>query len=274
MILVRQIKTAMRVFRDEGLVALGKATADYLSRRRQFRPDEAKIAYDALNANSFKGLMIDVGAHYGLSLLLFAESGWNVLGLEPDPNNREKLNAAVNELPNVKVDARAVSDHIQENVTFYSSDESSGISGLSSFHTSHKPSNTVNITTLTSLIDEYAIGDNTIDFLKIDTEGFDLFVLKGFPWQHSRPRIIVCEFEDAKTTPLGYTFNDIADYLVQHGYKLIISEWYPITRYGAVHDWRRFAEYPCELMDSNAWGNIIAAKEENTYNNLLKICKL
>lgn len=264
----------MRVFRNEGMTALIKATLNYFKSRKQFRPDESRIAYDALNANSFKGLMIDVGAHYGLSLLPFATSGWNILALEPDAKNREKLDAAVSELPNVKIDTRAVSDRIQNNVTFYSSDESTGISGLSSFHPSHKPSCTVNITTLDSLLDEYGIGDKTIDFLKIDTEGYDLFALKGFPWHKLKPRIIVCEFEDSKTTPLGYTFNDLADYLTQLDYKLIVSEWFPITQYGTLHDWRRFAEYPCNLMDANAWGNIIAAKEETVYKNLLEICKL
>jgi hypothetical protein len=80
-----------------------------------------------------------------------------------------------------------------------------------------------------------------VDFLKIDTEGFDLMVLKGYPWTQSpRPRVILCEFEDAKTVPLGYDFHQLAAFLVGEGYQLIISEWYPVKAYGGLHRWRRF----------------------------------
>jgi hypothetical protein len=46
-----------------------------------------------------------------------------------------------------------------------------------------------------------------VDFLKIDTESHDLFVHQGYPWECGKPAVIECEFEDAKTVPLGYTFH-------------------------------------------------------------------
>ena len=62
---------------------------------------------------------------------------------------------------------------------FFTSGVSSGISGLSSFHPSHKESQRADLATLSDFISKEDIAQ--VDFLKIDTEGFDLFVLQGFP---------------------------------------------------------------------------------------------
>ena len=238
------------------------------------RPNESQIVFEALQVDRFTGVMIDVGAHYGGALSPFARSGWQVYAFEPDSVNREKLLASYGNLQNVHIDCRAVADKPQEKAILYRSQESTGISGLSSFHPSHQVGEKVDVTTLTCFLSRYEIEYKELDFLKIDTEGFDLQVLQGFPWHKTLPRVILCEFEDSKSIPLGYTFYDLANFLVGYGYKLIVSEWYPIKRYGIQHDWRRFAKYPCNLEDSNAWGNIFAAKEDSIYNSLLHLCKL
>ena len=54
----------------------------------------------------------------------------------------------------------------------------------------------------------------------------------------------------------------MADYLHNLGYKIIVSEWYPIVRYGTTHKWRGLKEYPCKLDDKNAWGNFICFQSE------------
>ena len=84
----------------------------------------------------------------------------------------------------------------------------------------------------------------------------------------------MCEFEDAKTEPLGYSITDLAEYLRAKSYNLIISEWYPILAYGSPHRWRRFALYPCELLDSKAWGNIIAVRDPEIFSIISKACHL
>jgi hypothetical protein len=93
----------------------------------------------------------------------------------------------------------------------------------------------------------------SVDFLKIDTEGHDLFVLQGFPWERNRPQVIECEFEDLKSKPLGYTTKDMADFLVGKGYTVYVSEWHPILKYGQRHDWHRLQKYPCDLACYEAW---------------------
>jgi hypothetical protein len=73
--------------------------------------------------------------------------------------------------------------------------------------------------------------------------------------------MIVCEFEDLKTVPLGYTFHDLCKYLAEKGYTIIVSEWIPIVAYGARHEWSEFKDYPCELNSKRGWGNLIAVRE-------------
>lgn len=231
--------------------------------------DEADIVYRLLSGKEINRVMIDVGAHHGGSLTKFAESGWRVHAFEPDGKNREVLSTFCQEFDSVRIDARAVSNKNQKDISLYTSDISTGISTLSAFHESHQAAEAVDTITLQAYIaDEQLDG---VDFLKIDTEGHDFFVLQGVPWDALKPEVILCEFEDRKTKPLGYTYHDLAGYLRGKGYHLLISEWFPVVEYGKVHRWRRFAEYPVDLLEEKAWGNMIAVQEEHVYQRLLSL---
>jgi hypothetical protein len=87
-------------------------------------------------------------------------------------------------------------------------------------------------------------------------------VLKGIDLSRHSVDVVLCEFEDSKTIPLGYTTDDLAEHLESFGYTVYVSEWHPIISYGTRHDWRALKRYPCELEDSNAWGNLIAFKTD------------
>ena len=204
------------------------------------------------------GVMIDVGAHHGSSAKPFLEQGWQVICFEPDSQNRARLVRNVGKHPNVTIDSNAVSDESGVDKSFFTSVQSSGISGLLDFHDSHQMTSTVNVVTLASSPSTRAI--NHVNFLKIDVEGYDLAVIKGAPWDRWEPDIIECEFEDAKTKHLGHTWTDIADYLVSKGYTVYVSEWHPIQKYGVPHDWFGLKKYPCWLRDPAAWGNLLAFK--------------
>ena len=77
-------------------------------------------------------------------------------------------------------------------------------------------SDRVNISTLKIFCKNNNI--SKIDYLKIDTEGYDFFVLKGVPWSEIKPRVVLCEFEDRKTLDLGYSFKDMANFLINKNY--------------------------------------------------------
>ncbi len=234
--------------------------------------EEVDIVYELLKNSKSSNIMIDVGAHYGTSLEPFAEDGWNVFAFEPDIKNRKILNDTCKKYNNVTVDKRAVSNKDKEILSFYTSDVSSGISSLESFHKSHKETGLVETVTLESFMNENKIKDLT--FLKIDTEGHDLFVLEGINWKKHKPEVVICEFEDRKTKPLGYSFDDLARYLTEKKYYLMISEWYPMLEYGHNHKWRQFGKYPYKLIDKKGWGNIIAVKNESLMKELEQISDL
>lgn len=221
--------------------------------------DELRIAHAYLAQCGVVGAMIDVGTRSGSGLRPFLEEGWRVHAFDPDPVNRPRLEALMKAYPLLVADFRAVSDATRKAVPFYTSPVSKGISSLLPFHESHEEANRVDTITLADYCREKAI--ETVDLLKTDTEGYDLPVLRGFPWDTIRPRVVVSEFEDKKTEGLGYTFRDMAEFLTAHGYEIVVSEWYPIRKYGEAHAWRGFRRYPCELSEEASWGNVLAVRD-------------
>jgi FkbM family methyltransferase len=232
--------------------------------------DEVDIAFDLLQASDPNKVMLDVGAHVGNALEPFARKGWTVFAFEPDPVNRAKLEAFTAKFPKVKVEPIALSDQPSGEMKFYASKVSSGISSLLKFHESHEVTATVKVTNLKSYCE--ANGIRQVSFLKTDTEGYDLPVLRGNDWEAVQPRAIVCEFDDFKTKNLGYTLIDQADLLLRNGYNIIVSEWYPIEEYGKTHRWRRFTTDPAKVVGERVWGNIIAVKPAD-WDGLVAIAK-
>lgn len=232
-----------------------RARRKYFKGKKSLREIDLLIKYlDLLNKNN--GVLIDVGAHSGQFFDSFLNEDWVIYAFEPDPNpNKIKELSLLSELDNVFYFQKACSDKNGEILSFYSSPESSGISSLHPFHPTHKKIAEVETITLSEFIKNKNIKD--IRILKIDTEGHDLFVLKGFPWEKLKPSIIFCEFEDRKTMDLGYDFKQFGDYLLNKGYRVFVSEWYPVVKYGGNHVWRKIHSYPCELEDPKATGNFI-----------------
>ena len=182
-----------------------------------------------------------------------------VHAFEPDPSNRAILRSAFGDCGNVRIVPAAVSDEAGE-LQLFTSDVSTGISSLAPFTSSHKASSIVPVLTLKNYLADAGI--TRVDFMKIDVEGFERNVLRGYDWSF-KPEMIVLEFEDAKTLSLGYSWKDLAEDLVERGYEVLVSEWYPIERYGAygdTHRWRALKRYPTELVDGDAWGNLIAGR--------------
>lgn len=230
--------------------------------RTQF--DEVPLVHAAFRRIGKPGTMIDVGAHHGSALAPFVEDGWQVLAFEPDDRNRAHLETLYGRNARVTIVPMAVADTPKQGLDFFGSDVSSGISGLSAFHDSHEKRQTVDATTIADAMTHHGLSH--VDFLKVDTEGHDLFVLKGVDWQRA-PDVIVCEFEDRKTRPHGYGVADMVSYLAERGYKVTISEWHPIVEYGRRHRWRRFTDDAASV-PGDAWGNLIAFKDDARFANL------
>ena len=105
-----------------------------LSREAHARVDETAVVADLLSdRKGARHVMLDVGAHFGTSAAYFDKLGWSIHCFEPDQANRQKLVQRFGGNPNVTIDPRALSDNPAANVPFFSSQESSGISGLHAF---------------------------------------------------------------------------------------------------------------------------------------------
>ena len=205
-----------------------------------------------------ESLMLDVGAHFGESLKPFKDYGWRILAFEPDPDPRKKEALRKFESDRVAFKWMAVSDEEGE-LPIYASDVSTGITSLMKFHESHRVVGHVPVTTLEKIISQEEI--KKVTFLKTDCEGFDFMALKGYPWGGEvDPEVVLCEFEDRKTEKLGYRWQDMAQYLVERGYQVVVSEFHPISEYGENHPWVGLKAFPCELNCPDAWGNLIAMK--------------
>lgn len=223
--------------------------------------DEALIIFRAFQyAEHRPGVMIDVGAHRGSSLGPFARAGWQVFGFEPDPLNRSGLMAGAGALPNVHIDTRPVSNTDGTEVTFYRSEESTGVSGLNPFLSSHEALLTAETISLSAFVFSNAIPH--VDFLKIDVEGHDFAVLQGFPWKQTCPSAVLTEFEDAKTGDPGAAAR-MCGFLQARGYDVYVSEWHEIIRYGISHDFRGLWKLaPGQAPTEAPWGNLIAVGPE------------
>lgn len=217
--------------------------------------DESQVAHSLLK-DSYSRVMLDVGAHVGYSLLPFARDGWTVHAFEPDPTNRAGLEKHLAAEPtlDVRVVPKAVSNE-PGSLQLFTSPESTGISSLAPFTATHEATAEVEVIRLDGYLAEHGI--DSVGFMKIDVEGFERHVLAGYDWA-VKPEVIVLEFEDTKTLPLGYGWTELADELVGHGYSVTVSEWAPIERYGVEHTWLRFEPYPTTLLNEEGWGNLIA----------------
>jgi len=216
-------------------------------------------------------IMIDVGAHHGFALERFADAGWSVHAFEPDPTNRARLQQRSKRTWNLEINDRAVAETDDAIVDFYTSPESTGVSTLQPFLDSHAASHQVQTISLSTYMTDRAIGH--VDHLKIDTEGHDLFALRSYPWDRDRPDTIECEFEDLKTLPLGYSTDDLVEYLREKGYEVLVSEWHPIVAYGVDHDFAGLWVHQPGRLGDRSWGNLIAARSIEELQRLVVVAR-
>jgi FkbM family methyltransferase len=156
--------------------------------------------------NESNKIMVEVGAatpNYISMSKLFRENGWRTICIEPN-SEFVKLHKEQNN----EIYEYAISDHIEKNVDFeiYSvsnkynenaiSDHSYSSLGVKPRYNNRpeyirKKIIKVNVITLDYLLETLNI--QHIDFLSIDTEGWEMEVLRGFDSNKYQPKIIMIE---------------------------------------------------------------------------------
>lgn len=176
--------------------------------------------------NIENGFYIDIGANDPSEdsvTKLFYEKGWSGINVEPIPRLYKKLHAARPRDTNLNI---GISDKA-DTMTFR---EYSDMHGLSTFSKdvqseydklSKKDAKyadfkeyTVPVKTLAQLFEEQKVG--TINFMKIDVEGYEYEVIKGNDWKRYRPQVVCIESNHIK--------KDWRPTLEKQGYKSVFFD--------------------------------------------------
>jgi FkbM family methyltransferase len=200
---------------------------DYIQRRIYYRCHEAQEAAFVRAFSRPGDTVLDVGAHVGMFTLL-AAAGVGPAGVvhafEPVPSNFEALtkNVALNPSRHVVLNHLAVGAEPGA-MTLGLPPSSVDSGGTSAMYTrgGTRAAITVPVTTLDEYVRERA-RDCPIRLLKLDVEGVEPLVLKGFRrgLAESPPDAILTEVNALRLTQQGYTTADLLDPLLQAGYGL------------------------------------------------------
>ena len=207
-------------------------------------PNKRKILTFLKKKNGKKSLnIIDIGAHKGETINLFFKNFniGKIFAFEPNINlfNLLKKNFKKNDdkiklfnsgigLQEEELDLNIMMD--SSSSTFntinldsnYYKKKNKIITFLSENKDLLKHKQKISIITLSNIIKKYMI--NTIDILKIDTEGFELNVLKGIKEaDYKKIEYIYFEHHYDLMINKGYTFSDINSFLVKNNFKKIFK---------------------------------------------------
>jgi FkbM family methyltransferase len=202
--------------------------------------------------------VVDVGVERGsFAAMALAAGSSRVVGFEPLPRHVEQLAKRFPEGGRVQIHPLAISDrsgtarlHVATDLDGNELDYHHSLSDLGDSATVIRSRRALDVPTAT-LGDLAAAGKIPleVDFLKIDTDGHDLSVLRGLG--NLRPRVIMAEYWDTLPESSGtnpYTLKDLVDWAAAHDYTRVIV----VRRHGRV-----------ELVQSAApwtipgdWGNV------------------
>lgn len=143
--------------------------------------------------NKKRGFFIELGANDGLfqsnTAFLEKEMEWTGILIEPSPKGYE---LCIKNRPNsICLNFACVSDDYKENYVegdFINNDSMASINGK---RTNNKKLTKVRATTLEKIIHEHKC--KNIDFLSLDTEGYEFNILKGLNLDKHRPNYMLIE---------------------------------------------------------------------------------
>jgi FkbM family methyltransferase len=150
---------------------------------------------------------VQIGAHTGnddaFEIIKKHDIEFGLL-VEPLPNLIPLLKESYKEIPNITIENQAIAINDNDVISFYCdvNDPTSELSSLNKEHLlrhdvkeEHIQEIKVPAISLESLLDKYNITE--LDYLFIDTEGFDFFILNSFNFHKYKIKNII--FEDAHT---------------------------------------------------------------------------
>jgi FkbM family methyltransferase len=197
------------------------------------------------------GFYIDVGAHDPTALSVtraFYDRGWRGINVEPNPSYAAKLRQ---ERPRDVTREVALGDSAGSATLYEFGD--TGLSTLvkeiaeghitAGFKATERR---VPLTTLAELLND--LGEQTVHFLKIDVEGFELQVLRGADFKRVRPWIVLIEAVKPMTTISNYGSSEAL--LLEEGYDFAYFDGLNRFYVAAEHrDLKRYFSVPVSICD-------------------------
>ena len=185
-------------------------------------------------------VLIDVGSHHGETIYTFKKNFKikKILAFEPSIINFEILKKKTKNLNNLKIYNIALGDK-QGWVNFkqHYDSESSTINEinidskyykkknlyLDFFNLKNKsfPSTKVKIDRLDNILESESI--SSIDILKIDTEGYDYYVIKGLGKLIKNVKFIYFEHHFHSMLLKNYTYRDVENFLKKNNFKKVFK---------------------------------------------------
>ncbi|WP_165867686.1 FkbM family methyltransferase [Mesorhizobium sp. DCY119] len=190
---------------------------------RKFFRDRSNAAYQVLTHYP-DGLMLDVGAAagYTATMMIRASPNSRVIAFEPFPNNHRYFRETVGGDPRITLDTRAVSDKAGAatfNVPAVVGGSEAGWETMAGYSSlgglGAKRSGQISIEVETCRLD--AVVNEPVRFLKIDTQGAELRVLRGAERLIDREMIdiLVVEFDGSE---------DVMNFLIEKRFHVLDSE--------------------------------------------------
>jgi FkbM family methyltransferase len=185
-----------------------------------------------LNAGKPGDLFVDAGGNIGSCTLLMAAHGVHTVAFEPNPDNLFYLRSSVNANYNIAAITRVVgvglADH-DYSAPLFVEERNAGNSVVGqSFRTRKNPSHDINLRTLDSMLPS----ETSIPLMKMDVQGFELFVMKGARGLISRGVIKVIKLEVAELwlNAQNTTTAELYDFFAEHKYSVLNEEFEAIPR--------------------------------------------
>lgn len=189
--------------------------------RKSFSQCREDMIIDKILRQKKRGFYVDVGANDPVRFSntnRFYLRGWRGINIEPGVSNYQRFLSARKRDININCGVAVIEGQID-----YYQFEPSTLSTFSSLEAEGYQQQgfrlvevkKVKVAPLSKILKKEGV--KRIDFLSVDTEGFDLEVLKSNDWKKYRPRLICVEVATHENTNSARV---IDDYLSSVGYKL------------------------------------------------------
>lgn len=166
---------------------------------------------------------IDAGANHGQTAIFLTDAfpGANIYSFEPVRSTFEILQTKVSHLPHVRTFNVALGESKGHVEIMRTEDDKRSSIVASTTDGSKKQAELVEVKTLDQFMQENGI--QQVNWLKTDTEGYDLHVLKGAKEALSQGKVdfISSEVGFARSNLQNTYFDDVLTYLNSHGYQFV-----------------------------------------------------